>query len=512
MKSINENHGPDPAKAEPAGTPIDTATAKKLKHLTLRGVSYSLISQVSLTLIKLASTAILARILEPKEFGLIAMATLAIGILEMFREGGLSMVAIQRQDLTAADQSSLFWINTALTLVTALVVALIAPALSWFFDEPKLIEITCALALVTLIGGIGIQHKAILRRNLSFGKLTCIDIVSSILGSVAAIIMARLGFSYWALVMMYGVTGLLSTILSIVLGGWLPDRPAVSKKTSEFIRFGANLTGAKLFSTLAARVDNLLIAHFCGPTELALYDRAYQLMMMPLRQFDNVIGSAVLPALCRIQDDRKRLRSFVIKSQGITYALTIPATTTLIVFSDTIIDLVLGDKWTGAGPIFRTLAAVTIFMSICRPVNLILRALGEVDTILKFEFVGSLLAIAAFAIGVYWGPLGVARALLVENFLWSIVLLQKLVTLLGLTRKDLTTLAFQPIGLSALFVTAGLAFRHFHGSIASPLSGILLMAGFFALGTLMSFVVNPAIVGWLREFLPSLLLRKAKPE
>lgn len=512
MKSINEDSEPASGKPARTGKSIDTATAKKLKHLTLRGVSYSLISQVSLTLIKLSSTAILARILEPKEFGLIAMATLAIGILEMFREGGLSMVAIQRQDLTPADQSSLFWINIALTLVTALVVALIAPGLSWFFDEPKLIEITCAFALVTLFGGIGIQHKAILRRNLSFGKLTAIDIVSSLLGSIVAIVLAHLGFSYWALVLMYGITGFTSTVLSIVLGGWLPDRPAVSKKTSEFIRFGANLTGAKLFSTLAARVDNLLIAHFCGPTELALYDRAYQLMMMPLRQFDNVIGSAVLPALCRIQEDRKRLRSFVIKSQGITYALTIPATTTLIVFSDIIIDLVLGDKWSGASPIFRTLAAVTIFMSICRPVNLILRALGEVDTILKFEFIGSLLAIAAFALGVYWGPLGVARALLIENFLWSIVLLHKLVKLLGLDRRDLAVLAFQPLGLSAFFVTAGLTFRHFLGSETSLLVGILLMAGFFAFGSLVSFLVNPAILGWLRELLPSLLLRKSSAQ
>lgn len=498
----------NPAPKESESSLLNPKGKEKLGQRTQKNIGFSLAAQVALLLIRLASTAVLARFLTPTEYGLVGMVTIVTGFLDMFRDAGLTVATIQRRDLSSADLNSLFWINCGLGAVVATAIALLGPLLSWFYDQPKLVEITGALAIVSAVGSVGLQHKALLRRTLAFGKIAIVDISSGLVGSLAAIAMANYGGSYWSIVMLYGASAITSTVLSFVFSGWRPCRPAIGKNSREFINFGAKLTGASFFSSIAARADNLLIGHFNGATALGLYDRAYQLMMAPLRQFDGAVGGAIFPALCRMQDDPERLTAAVKKAQGVAFALSIPATSTLIVYADVIIGALLGSKWQGAVPIFSTLAGVTIFMSICRPVGWVLRAKGMGGRVLRLEIVGSCLAVLAFAIGVKWGPLGVARALLIQNGLWSIVLIYQLALLLKLGLKDVSILLLRPAALSGGLVAMGFFWKSQLGPSAPLFWQVISMLALAGLGTFIAFAMQPSLLKTVRDFAPSFLQRR----
>ena len=137
----------------------------------------------------------LARLLTPADFGLIAMIAVVTGFVEMFKDAGLSVATVQRATVTHAQASTLFWINVALSLAVTLVVAALAPAIAWFYDEPKLTAITLALSATIVFGGLAVQHQALLRRRMEFGRLAFIEIASLAAGVVTAVLMAGRGWA-----------------------------------------------------------------------------------------------------------------------------------------------------------------------------------------------------------------------------------------------------------------------------------------------------------------------------
>ncbi|MGD0900434.1 MAG: oligosaccharide flippase family protein, partial [Thermoguttaceae bacterium] len=166
-------------RARPGGDFFSTAHLRDgLKGRSVRGGAASLVGQVAYFLMRLGSMAVLARILTPGDFGLVAMATAITGFVEMFKDAGLSLATVQRAEITHAQVSILFWINVALSAGLMLLVAAIAPAVAWFYGDSRLIAITLVVAGAFLFGGVGIQHAALLRRQMRFGTLATVQFLS----------------------------------------------------------------------------------------------------------------------------------------------------------------------------------------------------------------------------------------------------------------------------------------------------------------------------------------------
>jgi O-antigen/teichoic acid export membrane protein len=187
-----------------------------LKEKTIRSGSVRICSQVTVLLLRVAALAVLARMLNPADFGLVGMVTAFTGVLSLFRDFGLSAASIQRTSITEEETSTLFWINVLVGAVLTAIAILLAPGVAFFYHEPRLYWVTVAVAPGFLFNAVGVQHSAHLQRQMRFAALAIIDLLSLIASTLTAIGIAKLGFGYWALIGMTVSLPVYSTI------GWRP--------------------------------------------------------------------------------------------------------------------------------------------------------------------------------------------------------------------------------------------------------------------------------------------------
>ncbi len=192
---------------------IHFQTAALTRDLTGRSVRGGLVTvggQILKVVAQTVAMAVLARLLHPEAFGLIAMAAVIVTVLEMFKDLGLSAATVQREEITHAEVSTLFWVNVGLGVVAALLMIPLAPLMAWFYHQPQLVGITLWLGLGFILSGLSTQHLALLRRQMRFTALAVVQMTAEIAGLIAAIIAAVMGADYWALVLQ-----------RIVWAGWL---------------------------------------------------------------------------------------------------------------------------------------------------------------------------------------------------------------------------------------------------------------------------------------------------
>lgn len=214
-----------------------------LKGHTVRGGVKTFGAQGFGFILNVASVAILARLLTPHDFGLVAMVTAVTGLLAMFKDAGLSMATVQQETVTHEQVSTLFWVNVALSLVLMLLVAALSPWIAAFYHEPKLQTITLAIAGMFIFDGLSVQHQALLRRQMQFGILAKIQIFSSVLGIAAAISAALMGAGYWALLIQTASAQSVSAALTWGYARWVPGRPQRGVGALAMLKFGGYLTG-----------------------------------------------------------------------------------------------------------------------------------------------------------------------------------------------------------------------------------------------------------------------------
>lgn len=388
-----------------------------LKRRSVRGGTATLAGQGGRVLLRTVSVAILARLLTPDAYGLIAMVTAVTGFVEVFKDLGLSIATVQNRAINHTQVSTLFWINTGLGLCIALLIAILAPAIAWFYGEPSLTWIALGLASTFIFSGLAVQHQALLRRQMRFAALAWIEIISSGAGVVAAIIAAWHGMGYWALVLMELATAGAYMIGVWLACGWRPGLPERRSDVRAMLGFGANVTGFNIVNYFARNADNLLIGKFCGSNILGLYSRAYALLMLPISQIRGPLQAVALPALSRIQDDPKRFERYYAKLVSVVAFVTMPLTVFLAVCARGVVGLLLGDQWQAVSPIFQVLAIAGLIQPVATTKGLVLLSLGQSGRYLKFGLLNSCVVVASFVVGIPWGAIGVAVAYAAVNYL-----------------------------------------------------------------------------------------------
>ena len=376
----------------------------------IRGGAFTVGSQASQFVIGLLATMVMARLLTPRDYGLIGMVTVVTGFLTIFKDIGLSRATIQRNVLTHDEASSLFWINGAVGVGIALLTAAIAPVIARFYGEPRLTNITIALACGFLVSGFSVQHQALLRRRMRFGILAANDVFSITLASVVGITMAFERMSYWAIVgnqLTFTISG---AVLAWTVCRWRPSLPKRSTPVREMLAFGGNITGFTVLNYFSRNTDDLLIGRFWGSQQLGLYAKAYQLLLFPLNQINLPIGGVAVPTLSRLVDEPERYRAAFARTLDKIVLITMPLVVFLMVCSDWLIAVVLGSQWVGAANIFMWLAIAGFVQPIGYTTGWLFTSQNRTGELLRWGVMSSILAVGSIAAGVHWGAEGVAKS------------------------------------------------------------------------------------------------------
>ena len=249
------------------------AESKDLKRRTAHGALISTGAQIASLVLRMGSMMILARLLLKEDFGLVNMVTALTGFLGLFRDVGLSMASVQRQTITAAQTSTLFWVNLAVGGLLAGVAAIAAPLLVRFYHEPRLLWITILLGAGFLFNGATAQHRAMLQRSMRFKALVTIDVVSLFISVALGIGLASAGQAYWALVAMNVSQPVANLIGAWLATGWIPGKPQRGCGIRSMLWFGGTVTLNNVIVYFAYNVDKVLLGRFLGAEVLGVYGR-----------------------------------------------------------------------------------------------------------------------------------------------------------------------------------------------------------------------------------------------
>jgi PST family polysaccharide transporter len=378
--------------------------------VAVRGGTLTILAQALRHVMGLGSTVVLARLLTPADFGLVAMVVAVTSFVGIFRDLGLSTSTVQRFDLEAPQVSTLFWVNVVFGVATAAMVVALAPAVARFFGDERLTGITVLAAVTFICGGLTAQHRALLRRQMRFGTLAVIDTTAVGSSVGAAIALATYGAGYWALAVMPPVVAAV-TAAGVWIGcDWRPGPPVRGAGVRSMLVFGANLTGAHLCAALQSNLDNVLIGKVWGAGPLGFYTKAYQLLRLPASLVEQPVGQVAVSLLCRLQHEPERYRAWYQKGVGLLVWFGMPVVALSFVAAERIVAVVLGPQWSETVPVFRLLAPAAFVLTFDQALSWVYLSFGQTHRMLRWALFASTVVVMAFFAGLPWGPRGVAAA------------------------------------------------------------------------------------------------------
>jgi O-antigen/teichoic acid export membrane protein len=400
--------------------PAATATAEQNEHLRtdhlrhdLKGRSISggfvtVSAQAVKFFLTVGSTMVLARLLTPDDFGVVTMVVGTVASLRIFNYAGLSTATVQRDDITHAQVSNLFWINLGLSGAFTLLVAAASPLFVWFFKDPRLLPVSLLISLTFVLNGAAVQHQALLNRQMRFKAIAVIEVVSLAASVVVGVVMAWAKCAYWSLVFSALTAEFVALVLSWRATLWRPQLPRRGIGTLALVGFGANLTLGNFFFSIVRSLDNVLIGRRYGADSVGLYSRATALLIRPLDQIMSPISAVFMPALSRLQDQPERYRRAFGQVNDAMMLFTFPMTAMLLALAHPLTIVLLGRKWTAAAPIFAGFTPAALQAPLSMAVSCLYMSQGRGKDLLVASSIVSPITLLAILAGLPFGPLGVA--------------------------------------------------------------------------------------------------------
>lgn len=330
-----------------------------------------------------------------------------VGLATLLGDFGLSMAAIQAKNLTDGQRNNLFWTNVTLGILASTVVFFLAGPIALFYGVPELVSVTQVMSLTFLLNALTAQFRAEVTSKLRFKHMALADVAAQIAAFGAALVFALLGWGYWALVAQQVTLALVTLLMLAGFGGWWPGLPRRKARMRDLYKFGANTLGVQVITYITSNADNILIGRFSGAAALGVYTRAYQIFSLPLQQIAAPMTRVALPILSKLQDD-PRYDAYVRRAHLILGYVFGGIFFVLAAVSDPVIEIVLGPGWDEAKPIFFILAVGGVFQAIGFVYYWIFLSRGFTSLQLRYSLIGRSIMVGLMAVGVIWGPIGVA--------------------------------------------------------------------------------------------------------
>jgi len=431
----------------------------RLKQQVVKGVSWNFCEQFSRQFISIGVTAVLARILSPSDYGLVALSSIFIGFLSLFGDLSIGSALIQKANIHNRHISTSFWTSVFTGISLAIVLCVIAPFVAIYYEQPLLVYIIDISAVSFIITPIWSTHKTLMTKRLEFNKLALINIVFAVLAAISSLILALSGLGVWSLVFGGLIASALITPLVWHFEKWRPGLIFDRNCFSELFGFSSYLLSFNIINYFARNFDNLLVGRYLGANVLGIYSMAYSLMMKPVQQISWSITAVLFPAFSSIQGDVARIRSAYLKvAKGIA-TITFPMMIGLAIVSREFILVMVGTKWEGVILPLQVLCYVGAFQSIGTTVGSLFNSLGRADLQFKTGTITALGHVIGFIICIRWGLMGLVKGYLVTNIIFICFTQYIALRLIQLPIKNFIRALKMPVINSGLMVLALLPYR-----------------------------------------------------
>ncbi|MFH4455589.1 lipopolysaccharide biosynthesis protein [Vibrio alginolyticus] len=375
-----------------------------------KGVKWAGLQIILRNFLSLGTTAILARLLSPSDFGLVGMVATLTALLSVFSDMGLSWATIQKKQLSTIQVSNLFWINTFVGGVLWGVCIVSASNVANFYNQVELINITIALGAGFLLSGLAAQPIALLNRSMNYKAVAQIEIFAMVVGAVAALISAFNDFGYWALVVQSLVNQFMRAILALLISQISLSKPQRNVGTKSLIQFGGLLAINGLLIYFARNFDSILIGKYWGIEDLGYYNRAYFLMLLPSMLATGILTKLMVPSLSALQGDKERFGNAYRRSLRMVAFFGCPMALGLLLTVDEMVLLVYGEEWQPVIPMLMWLGIASITQPLYNTTGWLFTAAGKAKSYLWLTVISGLVLVIAFFIALPSGALGIARA------------------------------------------------------------------------------------------------------
>jgi PST family polysaccharide transporter len=409
--------------------------------------------------VQVGTTILLARLLSPRDYGLVAMVFALVGFAPMLIDLGTTDATVQRKRITHADVSALFWLKVAIAGTLTLLLVGASGYIASFYGEPALVDIALVSSLTFVVAALSAQHFALMRRAMQFKRMAAIEIASNVISSIIAIAMALTGWGYWALVAKPILGSGLSAVAAWMSCPWLPGRPRFTPEAKEMVGFGMGVTGFTMTDYLAQSADRVALGYFYGAGPLGYYQNAVLLYNNLLSLFTQLHDVAV-SSLSKLRSNVEELkRSWAAALSSLTF-FSMLAFAGLAVTGQDFVVILLGQKWAPAGPLLCILAVRGIAHVVERTLGWLHVAAGRSDRWMRWGFFSAIFQLIMLFAAIPFGIAAVATAHAIAAFCLFVPALIYAGRPVGIDAKDVLR-AVGPQTVAALATVAiGLAAQH----------------------------------------------------
>lgn len=392
------------------------ASAESLREKTISGMLWSFSDSIAGQAIQFVVGLILARILSPAEFGLVGMITVFLAVSQSFIDSGFAQALIRKPGAGENDYSTVFWFNLGAGVIFFALFFALAPAISRFYNEPKLLALTRVLSVILIINSFGMVQRALLTRRIDFRQQTIITVVSALISGVVAIWMALTGYGVWSLVWKSLIGYLIQAVLLWWLSKWRPVFIFSWESFRDLFAFGSKLLISGLIDTVYRNIYPLIIGKVFTAEDLGFYSRADQFTKLPSQNISQVVQRVSYPALSQLQDDNPKLKSGYRKVITTTMYISFIALLCLAAVAKPMIVVLIGEKWLPAVPYLQLLCLGGMLYPL-HAINLnMLKVKGRSDLFLRLEIIKKLLAVPVILAGIFIGIYAMLIGMVVHSF------------------------------------------------------------------------------------------------
>lgn len=394
---------------------------ESLKHKTVNGTFWSVLERFSVQGIMFAVMIIMARILTPEDYGLVAELTIFIAIAQSLVDSGFSQALIRKQDRTQVDNSTVFYFNIAIGLILYAILFLCAPAIAHFYGQEELIPLTRVIALGLVINSFVVVQRALLTIAIDFKTQAKASLTAAVISGAIGISMAYSGFGYWSIVWFQLANYLITMMMLWILSKWRPTLQYSWKSFRELFSFGSKLALSGIISTLYNNIYLIIIGKIFKASDLGFYTRAHQFSEFPSSNITGIIQRVTYPVLCSIQDDDERLRSIYRRFLNMSAFVIFPLMLGLSAVAHPLILILLKQQWEFTAVLLQILCFSMMWYPI-HAINLnLLQVKGRSDLFLKLEIYKKIIGVSILVATIPFGLVAMCYGQILSSLLSLVI-------------------------------------------------------------------------------------------
>jgi O-antigen/teichoic acid export membrane protein len=372
-------------------------------------------------LVSFVVSIVLARILAPEDYGTIALVTVFTAILQVFVDSGLGTALIQKKDADDLDFSSVFYFNFSICLVLYAVMFIVAPYIAIFYEDMTLTSVIRVLSLTIVISGVKGIQQAYVSRNMLFKRFFFSTIGGTIFSAFLGIGLAFSGCGVWALVAQQLSNTMIDTLILWITVKWKPKKEFSWKRLRTLFSYGWKLLVSSLLDTVYNNLRNLIIGKMYSSADLAYYNQGDKFPKIIVTNINTSIDSVLLPTMSNEQDDRNRIKSMTRRAIKTSIYVMAPLMMGLAFCAESIVELVLTDKWLPCVPFLRLFCITYMFWPVHTANLNAIKAMGRSDCFLKIEIVKKIVGLFFLLSSMWFGVMAIAYSLLLSSILSQII-------------------------------------------------------------------------------------------